>query len=84
MHQYKRRLDKSPAEIVFGFKINRTQWHEQDKQQDRIEIVETVLNKYKKKPISRIHERSYELKNKQGKSLVRNVEWLQNFKEGGC
>ena len=23
---------KSPAEIVFGFKINRTQWHEQDKQ----------------------------------------------------
>ena len=35
---------------MFGFKINRTQWHKQDKQQDRLEIVETVLNKYKKKP----------------------------------
>ena len=47
-----------------------------NKDSDRFEGPFTVIR--------RIHERSYELKNKQGKTLVRNVEWLRNFKEGGC
>ena len=47
-----------------------------NKDNDRFEGPFTVIR--------RIHERSYELNNKQGKTLVRNVEWLRNFKEGGC
>ena len=34
---------KSPAEIVFEFKINRTQWHEQDKQGTFQELMNKVL-----------------------------------------
>jgi len=34
--------------------------------------------------IRRIHERSYELKDKEGKVIIRNVEWLKPFKQGGC
>ena len=46
-----------------------------NKDSDRFEGPFTVIR--------RIHERSYELKNNQGKTLVRNVEWLRNFKERG-
>ena len=34
--------------------------------------------------IKKLHDRSYEMKNRNGKTLVRNVEWLKPFKRGGC
>ena len=32
----------------------------------------------------KIHERSFELRDKDGKTIIRNVEWLKPFKQGGC
>jgi len=32
----------------------------------------------------RIHDRSFELKNKTGRVIYRNIEWLKPFKAGGC
>ena len=34
--------------------------------------------------IRKIHDRSYEVKDEEGKILIRNVEWLKPFKQGGC
>ena len=31
-----------------------------------------------------IHERSYQILTKDGRRLIRNVEWLKPFEEGGC
>jgi hypothetical protein len=34
--------------------------------------------------IRKIHDRSYECQDINGKKIVRNVEWLKPFKKGGC
>ena len=36
------------------------------------------------KVIKKIHERSYLLKDQNGKMVVRNVEKIKHFKKGGC
>ena len=111
----------SPAEVVFGFPINR-QWnnnkeigrnredilnnvrHNQSKMaydnskrvnkgfnvvEHVVVKVETTINKddnHYKRPM-KIHkkryDRSYELQDKNGKLLVRNIEWLKPFKTRG-
>jgi len=109
---------KSPAEIIFGFKINRTEWHETDKLQDKDVIKEKINNENRNSSVNqlssrtfavgdrvlikkenrhkdeerydgpflitkRIHERSYEVTDMKGKKLIRNIEWIKGFKEGG-
>ena len=34
--------------------------------------------------VRRIHANSYELRDRDGKVMIRNVEWLKPFKQGGC
>ena len=31
-----------------------------------------------------IHDRSYELTKVDGSKIIRNIEWLKDFKKGGC
>ena len=47
-----------------------------DKEEDRFQGPFTIVNKE--------HERKYVLKDKDGRVLTRNVEWLKPFKQGGC
>ena len=46
------------------------------KEEDRFQGPFTIVNKE--------HERKYVLKDKDGRVLTRNVEWLKPFKQGGC
>ena len=114
-------IGKSPAEVIFGFKIAR-EWLPKNKESIDIEkIIENVKEKQRNvkfkdenrihrefdvndevlvkvdnrskeedrfigpfKIIRKVHDRQYELKDKNGKILTRNVEWLKPYKQGGC
>ena len=114
-------LGKSPAEIVFGFRITREWQNKKEVNNDRIRIIEEIQEKQRNvkyrnadrinrefkiddnvlvkidirkkeddryrgpfRVIKKLHDRSYELMDKEGKTMIRNVEWLKPFKQGGC
>ena len=112
-------INKSPAEVVFGFPIKR-EWNMGiRKQSDRNLIIKEVQDKQRKVRhnndnrihrefeigddvlvkvdvrskeedrfsgpytiSNKIHDRQYELKDKNGKVLTRNIEWLKPLKRG--
>jgi len=114
-------IGKSPAEVIFGFKITR-EWESGIKREsNRDDIIREVQNKQGIKKdkdknefhrefeigdkvlmkvdirskeddryvgplqiIKKLHDRSYELIDNNGKTIIRNIEWLRKFKEGGC
>mgnify|MGYP003530418271 FL=1 len=105
----------SPAEVVFGKKIDRQKWYDNSKinrEDTRIRLKEKnkpeenvtrriykvgekvwIQKENRKKGedrfegpyeiIEKIHERSYKLKDKNGRQLIRNVEKFKNFKNEG-
>ena len=114
-------IGKSPAEVIFGFKLTR-EWEPsvrkynnrdiivkevQEKQKNikydnsskthrefniGAEVLLKVDNRSKEEDrfqgpftiVNKEHERKYVLKDKDGRVLTRNVEWLKPFKQGGC
>ena len=110
-------IDVSPAEVIFGRKINRSRWYAnsrvdrevikqniEDKQKketveitkrkfnigDKVLVKKEVRNKDQERydgpyeVIGKNHERSYQLQDKNGTVIRRNVEKIKNFKRGGC
>lgn len=112
---------KSPAEVIFGFRISREWRSNINISQDRNNLIEKVQEQQRnvnfnndnrihrefdinelvlvkldirrkeddryKGPFrisKKLHEKSYELIDKDGKIIIRNVEWLKPFKQGGC
>ena len=114
-------IGKSPAEVIFGFKLTRELEPKVVQSTDREIIIKEIQEKqrnvkYKDKNtinrlfeigdkvlikqenrtkeddryvwpynvVNKIHGRSYTLQDGTGTTLVRNIEWLIPFKEGGC
>lgn len=106
----------SPAEIIFGRKINRSKWFSNSKINreeimmkleaqrrenniktvrnlnigDEVLIKQEIRNKDQDRyvgpyiVIKKVHERSYLLKDRGGKTVIRNIEKIKNLKKGGC
>ena len=114
-------IEKSPAEVIFGFKISREWEPNRNRNLERNAVIQEVKDRQMQVKfnnenrthrefqigdevlvkvdirskeedrfagpfivISKEHERSYQLKDKSGKVLTRNVEWLKPYKQRGC